>query len=162
MCYIDKNKIISVASVMWAIVTLAFISFIFSRSLTPAVVSSQESGTVVNYVNTLLSSINLNSGVTDFIVRKSAHFMEFFILGVLLTKTVASFVKEIWQRLFPTLFFALLIPVMDEALQYFSAGRSSEVKDVLLDFLGALTAIALVNIIYFVSKRCKKRKKEKR
>ena len=82
-------------------------------------------------------------------------------MGVLLTKTVASFVKEIWQRLFPTLFFALLIPVMDEALQYFSAGRSSEVKDVLLDFLGALTAIALVNIIYFVSKRCKKRKKEK-
>lgn len=55
--------------------------------------------------------------------------------------------KTLIKNLFFILFFLLAVPVCDETLQYLSPGRSPEVKDVLLDFSGALCGFLLVFLI---------------
>ena len=49
------------------------------------------------------------------------------------------------------LFFGLLTAVIDETIQLYVPGRSSSVKDVLLDFSGVLTGlfIALLILLFF-------------
>lgn len=175
MKYINIKEKFSVSGLVLFVVTLCFVLFMFSKSLTPAVESSRQSGGVVDLINKFLAGIDINLEVTDFIVRKTAHFTEFFVYGALLTLTVLSLtsnsnticiklphkntncinkanlsVKTIGQNIFKILFFAVLVPLIDETLQYFSPGRSAEVKDVLLDFSGCLTAVVVISIITFL------------
>lgn len=158
--YTNKNKRFTLPAFLWLAATVLFIGFMFSRSLTPAVESSKQSGVFVYNMNNFFSLFNINIEVTSLFVRKAAHFAEYFVYGVLLTLAVLNLTGYIKKNMFSILFFALLVPVADETLQYFSPGRSSEVKDVLLDFAGCLAGIALVSLIRFivVSNRRKKRK----
>jgi VanZ family protein len=46
------------------------------------------------------------------------------------------------------LFGLLLVPVIDEFIQLFSAGRAGMVQDILLDFSGAVTGLVVVKILH--------------
>jgi VanZ family protein len=50
---------------------------------------------------------------------------------------------------------ALLVAVLDEAIQFFSSGRAPMVSDVLLDFAGALTGLLLMTLILWLFRRTK-------
>lgn len=144
----DKlEKEIEVVLIVLLVATVAMVFFIFSRSLSHAEESAQQSGVALGYLNSLLKKFNLDIQATELFVRKTAHFIEFCAFGTLLSLTLSKLMHSMKRAAFPSLFFGLLVPVLDESIQYFSPGRSPEVKDVMLDFAGCVAGIILVSII---------------
>ena len=130
--------------------TVLWIAFIFSHSLSPGDQSDSESTKVQGMLQFILDSIGLSSiGISHHFVRKMAHFIEFFLLGMLLTGIVRSFTSYLIRHLPIGLFLGLLIPVCDEFIQSFVEGRSSQVSDVLLDFGGVVcgTVLCCIGIV---------------
>lgn len=74
-----------------------------------------------------------------FLVRKTAHFTEYAILGALFYLNLIQFPKlnsRIKKLLLPILF-SFLYACTDEVHQIFVPGRSAQFRDVLIDTLGA-------------------------
>ena len=68
-------------------------------------------------------------------IRKFAHFFEYLIFGLLVTKLY--FYKErTLQKLVNTAFICFSIGFLDETIQLFS-GRKSKISDVWIDLIGA-------------------------
>lgn len=145
--------------IVYLIMTILIISFIFYNSLQNGESSSETSMIVLNFINNMLENIGLNIMLEGIFVRKLAHFVEFFMLGVFIMLTFEAFTNKIFSIIGFPMFFSIFIPVIDEYIQLYSDGRASSVKDVLLDFLGALTGIIIVSI--FLSLKNKKKKKNK-
>lgn len=84
------------------------------------------------------------------LLRKCAHFVEYFILGILSFRTL----RDIgWRRKeFVVIGFCVSVAIVDETLQRFVSGRVGSVWDMFLDSIGALTGIL---IVYFISRRKK-------
>lgn len=148
----NKNSIIKFG--LLGITTLLVV-FIFTRSLTPSIQSAEESTNVLVGINSYFQSIGFNIELSDFIIRKAAHFTEFMCLGILLTLTLNRFFYNYTKYIFADLFLVTIIPLCDEGLQYFSVGRSPEVKDVFLDLGGAVTGIIIVTVIMVICKKIK-------
>lgn len=75
-----------------------------------------------------------------FLIRKLAHFTEYFILGILMFFTFREYgVKSLWIPLIICILYASL----DEIHQLFVDGRSGNIKDVLIDSSGSSLAILL-------------------
>ena len=80
----------------------------------------------------------------NYLVRKAAHFIEFFLLGVCFSGLFAIIKFYLAKDLVPYSFFCvLLIAVIDEYIQSFT-GRTSAVSDVWIDFFGAICGIFFV------------------
>lgn len=88
-------------------------------------------------------------------LRKFAHFAEYFILGLLLTK-LYFYKEKTLQRLLNTVFICFSVAFSDETIQLFS-NRQSKISDVWLDLFGCAVGI----VIYFAYKFFKKYKGEK-
>lgn len=91
----------------------------------------------------------------SFIIRKTAHFIAYFILGfltIILTTDLYSYNKKTF--LF-TLLFNFLYASTDEIHQLFINGRHGSFLDVLLDTTGALTAISLIFLLNYINRRIK-------
>lgn len=86
-------------------------------------------------------------------VRKSAHFIEFMILGIITSLLLKSFkIKNIYLIII-ALLFCFIYACTDEIHQLFVIGRTSSFIDVLIDTSGSFTGIM---IIYILGKRrCK-------
>ncbi len=93
------------------------------------------------------SEDNLNKLVEEIhpMIRKVAHFSEFFILAIL-TMVVLNDFKFKYKYLY-TIIFCLVIASFDESIQYFVDGRVSSLKDVLIDTSGSIV-YTLLNYIY--------------
>lgn len=146
----------------WARVLLTagaglFIVLIFLNSSLPAAQSSTVSGGVVEEINALLKEADLSWEVTDHMVRKTAHFLEFMGLGILVFLAIRSYTPHPACHLFTGLFVGLMVPVSDESIQLFVEGRSGQVSDVVLDFTGFVTGTLLFFLLFFLftrKKRC--------
>ncbi len=115
---------------------LVTLCFIWGNSL----LGREDSASLSLGFTAWLRSIGLP--VSEHFVRKSAHFCEFGLLGV---ETALLF----WlrgglgfQNGVNSAFACLLAGVTDETIQSFT-GRGSQVRDVVLDFSGALLAILI-------------------
>jgi len=137
-----KTKIlIRVLIVLW-------LAVIWGHSMQPAVVSEGESGTILAIISKVFPVL-ANSEKGMFIVRKTAHFTEYFILGTLICIDLSSVFYGILSRFtIPTLV-GLLVAFIDETIQLFVVGRSGEIRDMWIDFggvaLGVLVVLAIVN-----------------
>ena len=122
----------------YSILMVLWIGFIFWNSLHSGAESAQSS----NFVLEWLRKIPFLTGLDGTLVRKGAHFTEFAMLGALAAGSVpaATFAKP--------LFCALLTAVSDETIQLFVEGRSSAVRDVWIDFAGALLGVLLYRLIF--------------
>lgn len=129
--------------ILWA-------AFIVVFSAQPWPQSFHASSTVENFILWLVSWIPGGQELVKwmleiFPVRKIAHFAEYMILGVL---SAASwfFYREEKNRKpisFAAWGFCILFAVLDELHQAFVPGRTSSVRDVLLDSIGALCGAVL-------------------
>jgi len=134
------------------------VAFIWIHSMMPADASSQESGWVMDLIRPFLEIFVGKGNVTMYLVRKLAHFTEYFVLGsqlsiyYILSKLLGNdnVTRKSWPALLP-LAIGLAVAAIDETIQIFSDGRGPAVKDVLLDFCGVLAAYIIVDII---SKYC--------
>ena len=71
----------------WHVVILVYICFIYGNSLTPATISSQESGFLLDKFRGAMISLGWEHlWLTEHIVRKTAHFAEYAVLGGLMVK----------------------------------------------------------------------------
>lgn len=76
----------------------------------------------------------------DHLVRKTAHFSEYAILGMLLTGVLRAFgVKKAWLPLL----LGALYAVTDEWHQMYSPGRTGKVMDILIDAAGVMTGVLI-------------------
>ena len=142
----------------------AWILLIFSWSLKPADISSNESSWVLSVAVKILPFL------TEHLVRKAAHFTEFFVLGILLcagcravfdAKAMAPAGCQkspaIKGRTEPTLRvqkrspaiaiaagIGLITAICDELIQLGVPGRSCQITDMLLDFCGVLTGALIM------------------
>lgn len=156
----QKNNIISCCKAnLWALVTILYICFIYKNSLTPAVISSTQSGAVLRMLHSFLGSLGLDSAwLTEHMVRKAAHFSEYSLLGLMLWNCLKHYKlpKQIWILLHGWL--GTVIPLVDETLQLFTEGRSGQVDDVWLDICGICFGTLCMMVLWHaaVSRRGRK------
>ena len=94
-------------------------------------------------------------------LRTLAHFSLFASLGAIATLLVYSLGLKKWYfTILTPLAFGLLYAIFDELHQQFSADRVSDIADVLVDFAGTFSAVAIVNIVALVVLYVAKRKGE--
>lgn len=80
-------------------------------------------------------------------IRKTAHFAEFAVLGLLWGGCSRAYGRRLWL-------WGLPVGVLDECLQFFSPGRAPRILDVGIDTAGFLCGVAAV--WFFVCLRRKK------
>lgn len=136
--------------VLFTVALAATVYFIFSNSLEIARESSARSQQVMELLNSLLGRVGLGP-LSEHFVRKMAHFCEFSLLGFWFMLCLRVYTRHFVRHISWPLFFGLLTAVIDETIQLYVPGRSSSVKDVLLDFSGVLTGlfIALLILLFF-------------
>lgn len=139
--------------------SIIWLGFIFYNSLQTGTVSSEMSGGISSTISELLEQLNITmeESVVSVIIRKIAHFVEYFVLGGLVTFTGVTLKGDRLRVMGYVLFALLASGVADEYIQTFVEGRAGMVSDVVLDFTGALTAFLIV----LISCPNKKRKRTK-
>ena len=123
---------------IWTLLMVLYVGFIFNNSITPAIESSKQSGRVLGMVLAMFRLVGLDSAiVTEHIIRKMAHFAEYFLMGVLLWNCLRFYMLtgKLWLVL--QLWLITVIPLTDETIQLFSEGRAGMISDVWLDVSGA-------------------------
>ncbi len=85
----------------------------------------------------------------QFAVRKSAHFLVYTALGLSLFMAFLLTFDNKLTWLF-SLIGCILYAISDELHQSFVSERSCEIRDVLIDTLGAILGIAIVLLIKFI------------
>lgn len=100
-----------------------------------------------------------DNAVTDFIVRKAAHFSEFAGLGLLFA--VAFYVQFDKTKIPFAVLCASAYAVTDEVHQIFVEGRACKVTDWAIDTAGALLGVLVALAIILTAEHIKKRRDEK-
>ena len=85
----------------------------------------------------------------SFLVRKTAHFTLYFILGFLVILYILEYIPISFKSLLIVIIIVFLYAVSDEVHQLFVSGRSCEIRDIFIDTLGGM----LYPILYFRFKR---------
>lgn len=138
-----KNK-----KVKWLLV-IAWMTIIFIFSSMPGDTSEDTSQLVIYVFNLLGIDLNSVFGVlADFIVRKCAHFTEYFILYMLIYNALKESFSFRRALLF-SLLGVFLYASSDEFHQSFVPGRGPAFRDVLIDTSGGLLAL----IVLYISNR---------
>lgn len=83
-----------------------------------------------------------------FIVRKSAHFLEYFILGIFILNVVKDYKGLTINWILLALLFCFFYACTDEIHQLFVPDRSGRLTDILIDTIGSLCGIIIYRIIY--------------
>lgn len=135
----DKRKVINwILLILWMII-------IFAMSNQPAVVSDKQSGLVITTLTNLGIDMNGIFGeLANFIVRKTAHFLEYMILGILILNVLEIHYTRQKIRLLGILL-VFLYASSDEIHQLFVQGREGAFRDVVIDTLGGTFGIFVIS-----------------
>lgn len=143
----NKRKIVAI------FMLISWMILIFYMSHQPADISSKQSDLVIKIFESI--GINLSEGLGEFtslIVRKVAHFSEYFILYIL-TLNVFRYKFSIYKALAYSLIFIFLYACSDEIHQWFVPGRAMAFKDVLIDTFGGTVGMCISYITLKVRNR---------
>ena len=153
-----ENKIVKLVkkpgfAFFWPVFLMAII---FTLSACTAEKSDQQSGFLVNIVTSVFPSAT-DIDLTTTIIRKTAHFLEYALLGFLLARAYSknvSFTKESPKMILLAVITSALYSTSDEIHQIFVPGRSCEFRDICIDTIGATLGAS----IYFLI--CENRQKK--
>ena len=95
---------------------------------------------------------------THYIIRKTAHFLEFALLSFLVFLLAKCYNIKTGMCIFISLGYCLLFAMFDEWHQLSVEGRSGEIKDVLIDFCGSIAGSAFSWFVLYFCKKIKYRK----
>ena len=139
-----KKSIFAVLLVLW-------MGFIFSMSCENAEKSSNTSGQTIKVVLSTVPEfekqpedvkVNIIEEL-QFIVRKSAHFIGYMILGIPASCLILHY-ENINKKYLLAFLICVIYAISDEIHQLFVPGRSGQVRDVLIDSAGSLLGIIIV------------------
>lgn len=119
------------------ILMLTWMILIFTMSSFDATESGEQSNFIVNIIVNVLNISNLN--ILSLIIRKLAHFTEYFILGMLAYNLIHNCNKKVYIAII----ICVLYAISDEFHQWFVPGRSCQLLDILIDSMGATLGIFL-------------------
>lgn len=148
--------------ILW-LITLSLLLMMFGFSAQEGVQSGSISGKIARPIT---DSLAQRQGLTgqaywklyaqvDFAVRKTAHFLEYTLLGMLLTLLLDSY-RARWHWL--SWAGCTLYAATDEIHQLFVAGRTGKWQDVLLDSSGALAGLLLAMLVLWLIRRRRAKK----
>ena len=150
---IKKNKTFRV---IMTVIILLTVAIIWGHSFMTPEMSTEESSFVKEIVEAVVQSVSNNEAfvIPEVVIRKSAHFFEYAVLGLELAILITVNKSEDHKRgirnllcKYPVTFvLALIVACIDETIQYFT-GRYSSVWDVLLDLAGASFSIGIFLLI---------------
>ena len=140
---------------VFTLLSIAAVGAIFYNSSLDAAQSSDQSDVIVDAVNSLFRSVGIPLTADSFIIRKSAHFTEYAVLGGLLSVTIRLYVEKRLRTLLIALPAGLTVAVCDELIQRGSAGRSCEARDAAIDFCGVLFAALIVQWVLYLKEKKK-------
>lgn len=146
-----KNKRLSITFWVLTAICMGVIFYFSSRT-------ADESSSQSSWILTIITRLFGNNGFTDFIIRKSAHFLEFTGLCVLFN---FSFLFTKGKKfILPSIALTSLYAITDEVHQIFIEGRSCQFSDWCIDTAGAvagaigfLILIAIIKLIIDKSKK---------
>lgn len=142
-----KTMIPWVLLIIWCIL-------IFSFSAKTADQSTKDSDKIIfSFVKKMDRSLYDKLSI---LVRKSAHFFLYFLLGVF-SQFAFSTLKKIKHLYRLSFYFCALYAVSDEVHQFFVPGRSCQLADILLDSVAACCSILLC---CHIIRRCQKHKQK--
>ncbi len=124
------------------------LTFIWVHSCLSVSISREESLSVLKFLRPLLELFFGKGKVTHYLVRKLAHFSEFFVLGCILSLLLPL---RFSMRLLAA-GLSLLTGFVDETIQVFS-DRGDQISDVWLDFSGAAAGILLTTLLLLLLRR---------
>lgn len=151
----DKRSWITAGNIL---VLAALLLFIFGHSLQTRAASTEESTGVLTVLSAFLQRIAGADGLTEHLIRKTAHFCEFAALGFVTVHLCAVRCCVQPHYVLHSLFFGLACAVTDESLQMLS-DRSAQVSDILLDFSGVLCGSAIFLLLFWICRVwCRNRK----
>lgn len=123
---------------IYLFILIVWLGVIFVMSSFNASLSSNQSNFVVRLIHDIIPSIDIE--ILKLGVRKVAHFTEYFILGILLYKTLFLYKKQVYSAI-PL---GVIYAISDEIHQYFVPGRVADIMDVLIDSMGLLVGIVII------------------
>lgn len=123
-----------------------------SVSITEGIINKTQ-GVINNNVNNSDNSTiikNDNASIKKFnkYIRKFAHGFEFLVLALLIFLTLKSFNIKSREVIICTLFIVLLYAVIDEYRQLYILGRTSSVRDIVIDFIGGIVGVVILQFIF--------------
>ena len=130
-----KKKTSIILVIIWMII-------IFIMSSFNADTSSSQSNIIVNFISNIFNINNIN--LLSFIIRKLAHFTEYFILGILLYN---CFIISFRMNLYVPIIICIMYAISDEIHQLFVSGRCFQLRDIIIDTCGSITGIYLLKKI---------------
>ncbi len=149
-----------------SVILILCIAFIFSNSLKNGSETSSITSSIKEIIGSALTELGLDVSIPQNFINILGHFGEFFALSAVLTVSTIfifpirfknPFTKRLWIYASP-IAFSITVAFIDEFIQRFSPGRSSDIMDVLVDAIGALVANALIMGIVFIIYAIKKKK----
>lgn len=153
----DKLKyIFCAAAVLWA-------GLIFYMSAQTAGESSSLSGGVIKGIVSLLHDFEKIDPMAQasiieelqFIIRKSAHFLIYMVLGVFVSLACSRFTHRSVKCGLISLLICAAYAASDEVHQLFVAGRSCEFRDFIIDSAGSVLGIVAVVLTLILLSRVK-------
>lgn len=138
-----KQRINLLLIILWML-------FIFVMSAQTGVESGNTSDRIVQLIGAIGIDVESSLGETiHFLIRKAAHFFEYFILSLLCYNYLRAFMegkkKYIWS-----IIISFLYACSDEFHQTFVPGRVGSFMDVFIDTLGASAAMLFVYLYHFM------------
>ena len=124
------------------------LAFIWGNSLLPGEVSGALSDWVKELVSRLLPEGEIGPSGGG-LLRKLAHFTEFALLGLLLSRLVRLMQKKDWYPL-PL---GVAAACVDETIQRFVPGRGPSLRDVGIDSCGVLVGMVLMYTAYLLKRK---------
>ena len=105
--------------------------------------SSNQSNFIVDIVVNILKIDNIE--LLSLIIRKLAHFTEYFILGILVINMFNR--NNISNKYLISIILCIIYACTDEVHQFFVPGRSCQVTDVIIDSMGSIMGVYLYKLI---------------
>ncbi len=82
----------------------------------------------------------------DFLLKKTAHFIEYFVLATLIYRSLRNTAKISKSNLYlASVVLAVLYAISDEIHQTFIPTREGRIRDVIIDSAGIAFAISVIN-----------------
>lgn len=156
-----KDKVLIVLAIIWMGVIFMFSAQVSDESKSSSnKVTSAVVNTVISIKKENISEEKRQKIIEDktFIVRKTAHFTEYFILGLILILFLQTKEKLTAKYIILAIIFCVLYATSDEIHQLFVDGRSCKIMDIIIDTCGSSLAILGFTSIYKITTNLKKQK----
>lgn len=131
------------AAILFWVLTIICMGIIFYFSSRPATESASQSSWLIDILQKIFGV-----GFSSFIIRKSAHFLEFTGLCVLFNS--AWYFTKSKKCILLSIICTSLYAITDEVHQIFIDGRSCEFRDWCIDSCGAITGAIGFLIVYAI------------